>query len=58
MIVDSFSEFGNITFRFQGTRREDVSNISGTLFGTTLIDPFPLSYISSLHNTVIIIERN
>lgn len=54
----SASQFGNITYRFVGTRREDVSNINGTLFGTSLIDPFPLSYISSLHNTLIIIERN
>jgi hypothetical protein len=52
------SEFGNITYRFTGTRREDVANITGTLFGTTLIDPYQLSYISSLHNTVIVIERN
>jgi hypothetical protein len=51
-------QFGNITYRFTGTRREDVSNITGTLFGVTLIDPLQFSYISSLHNTVIIIERN
>jgi hypothetical protein len=54
----SASQFGNVTYRFSGTRREDVSNISGTLFGTQLIDPFPLSYISTLHNTAIFIERN
>jgi hypothetical protein len=54
----SASQFGNITYRFSGTRREDVASINGTLFGTTLVDPFQLSYVSSLHNTVIIIERN
>lgn len=51
-------EFGNITSRFTGTRREDVANINGTLFGTTLIDPYQFSYISSLHNTLIVIERD
>jgi hypothetical protein len=51
-------QFGNITYRFTGTRREEVANINGTLFGTTLIDPYQISYISSLHNTVIVIERD
>src|SRR5438552_4605723 len=54
---DSF-QFGDLTFRFVGTRLEEPSNISGTLFGTLLIDPFPLSSISLLHNSVIVIERN
>jgi hypothetical protein len=49
---------GNLTFRFVGTRVDMPSNISGTLFGTALVDPYNFSYISLLHNSVIIIERN
>ena len=49
---------GNLTFRFVGTRVDEPSSISGTLFGTALVDPDHLSSISSLHNGVIVIERN
>ncbi len=46
------------TIRFVGTHVESVASISGTLFGTTLVDPFQLSYISATHSTLIIMQRN
>ena len=49
---------GDLTFRFVGTRLDEPSTISGTLFGTPLIDPFPLSYLSFSHDGQIIIVRN
>jgi hypothetical protein len=49
---------GNLTFRFVGTRVDEPSSISGTLFGTALVDPNLFSSINLLHNSVIVIERN
>jgi hypothetical protein len=46
------------TIRFAGTRVDSVASISGTLFGTTLVDPFELSYISASHDTLMIMQRN
>jgi hypothetical protein len=55
--TNSFSG-GGTTIRFVGTRVDAVASISGTLFGTTLVDPFQLSYISATHNTLIIMQKN
>jgi hypothetical protein len=49
---------GNLTFRFVGTSLDEPSNISGTLFGTALVDPNLSSAINLLHDGLIIIERN
>jgi hypothetical protein len=46
------------TIRFVGTRVDSVASISGTLFATTLVDPFQLSYISATRSTLIIMQRN
>jgi hypothetical protein len=53
----SFSS-GGTTIRFSGTRLDTVAAISGTIFGTTLIDPYQLSYLNADHNTGIFIQRN
>jgi hypothetical protein len=49
---------GGTTIRFVGTRVDSVASISGTIFGTTLVDPFQLSYINANHETLIIMQRN
>jgi len=54
----SVSSFGGTTIRISGTRLDTVAAISGTIFGTTLVDPFQLSYLNGDHTTTIIMQRD
>jgi hypothetical protein len=49
---------GGTTIRFVGTHVESLVSMSGTIFGTTLVDPFDLSFISGSHSTLIVMQRN
>jgi hypothetical protein len=54
----SVSSFGGTTIRFSGTSLNTVTAISGTIFGTTLVEPFQLSFLNGDHNSTIIMQRN
>jgi hypothetical protein len=54
----STSTFENITFHYTGTTLTNIVDMSGSLFGTTLVDPNSFSYTSALHQNVIRIEHN
>lgn len=54
----SSSTYGNTTFRYTGTTLQNIVDMSGSLFGTALVDPYSLSYTSALHQNVIVIEHN